>query len=159
MINGICDSVGAIVKNQKKRYLTVYRKLKPVGLGFPSAHVLDPFLPKPEWQKPAYRSGHPVDLPGDVIRKVVLAETGIRIINTKLVHHQVVGVECRRGYRTHYCRVYEALLWEGEPQVLVPEKHEFAKFMSLAEMEVYIKRDDTDPAWFKFILRTLEILP
>lgn len=158
MSNGICDSVGAIIKDENRRYLTVYRKVKPVGLGFLSAHVVDPFLPNPEWRKTAWRHT-PVDSPGEVIRKVVLAETGIRIINIKLVHQQMVEVECRRGYRNHFCRVYEVLNWEGKPQLLIPDKHEFVKFMSIKEMGEYIKRDDTDPAWFKFILRTLEILP
>ena len=142
----ICESVGVVIKNEQGEYLAVKRKLKPLGWGLPAAHIID--------EKTRARGD-----PGDVIRRVVLDETGIRLINIYQLAGggRIVSMEngCRRGFKTHFCYLYGVRSYDGVAKVMKPEKHERVEFVSAACLKELEKNELTDPVWFKFILPDL----
>ena len=140
MTSPFCHSVGAVIKNSKGEYLMLYRLVKPIGLAMPAGHV---------------ESG---EEPGDAIRREVLEETGIRVINMTRRWEQIVSVGCSRGILTHIWHVFEVKSYQGEPELKEPRKHKFVRFMSPDEIRQYAARKDFDPSWSCFILKDLGIL-
>ena len=147
MISSICESVGVVLKNPQGEYLAVKRKLKPVGWGFPAAHLIEEKT-RVKWH------------PGEVIRRVVGEETGIRLINiyTIMDGGRIVVIEdgCRRGFQTHFCHLYGVRSYEGVPKVMRSDKHERVEFVTFQQLQEFEKNEKTDPAWFKYILPDLK---
>lgn len=129
-----CESVGAVIRNEKGEFLVLYRLEKPKGLALPAGHLL------------------PHEDPGDAIRRAVLEKTGIKLVNIRRIIQKVVFAGCRFGIRNHWWNIYEALKWEGKPQLFQPKRHQFVKFMSAEEIHDYIKRGEMLVAWSKFLL-------
>jgi hypothetical protein len=147
VLSGICESVGVVIKNSKGEYLAVKRKLKPIGWGFPAAHLID--------EKTRIRGA-----PGDVIRKVVSEEIGITLINIHTIMDggRVVVIEngCRREFRTHFCYLYGVYSYTGNQKVMKPKKHDRMEFASLHQLQEFEKNEHTDPAWFTYIFPDLK---
>ncbi len=135
-----CYSVGAVIKNPKGEYLMLYRLVKPHGLAMPAGHI------------------DPGEEPGVAVRREVLEETGIRIINIVRRWEQIVPVECSRGATVHFWYVFDVKSYQGEPELREPHKHKFLRFMSLEEIRQYADRKDFDPSWSNFIFKDLSIL-
>ena len=147
---GICESAGVILENKNKKgeFLAVYRKIKPEGWGLPSCHTI------------VERTGvREKETPSEVVRRMMLEETGIRLVNIYHLADRMVAFDhpCRYGYRHHFCAVFGVKSYEGEPRVCRPEKHDRVEFVSAGQLAEFEKSDKTDPAWYKFLLKDEEI--
>ena len=134
------NSVGAIIKKDDK-YLALYRKVFPKGLAFIAGHMEEG------------------EEPEDSLKREVKEESGLIVKDCKLVLHDIFPNPCKGGYNEHKWWVYEINSWEGEPELMEANKHEFVKFMQLAEIASYAEKNDFDPAWLDHILPTLKLLP
>lgn len=141
-------SVGAIIKYTRgdrddSRYLCLYRKNFPTGLAFIAGHI-DKHDANPE----------------AALQREAREESGLTILEKRLVLHRVFPNPCFRGgeeYDGHEWFVYLVTRWRGLPAVMEPDKHDFVKFLRWKEMVEYIKKGDYDPAWFNYILPALAL--
>lgn len=138
MAKGKC--IGAIIKNEKGEFLAQYRLKIPTGLAMPAGHIEDG------------------EIPEDCLTREILEETGLIIKSYKpLIENKYYPNPCPKSHEGHDWWVYEVVA-EGEPILKEPDKHKFLRFMPLKEIREYIKRGETDPAWFKYILPELGII-
>lgn len=141
----ICRSVGSVIRNPQNtgQILVLYRKVRPIGLAGPAGHT------------------NPWEAEGDSIRRETFEETGIEIIH--MDRHPdiaVPNVECSRGQRFHWWSVFKVLSYRGEPcleKPKEPEKHDWVKWMDVAEIKKYVNKCDCDPSW-EIIWRILGII-
>lgn len=132
-------SVGAIIKNSNDEYLVLYRKKHPISLALPAGHIDEN------------------ETPENALKREVLEETGLEILNFEQVLHQIIKNSCSRGYTAHDWFVYEISLYRGEPKLMEPDKHGFVKFMNRDEIRSFYEIDDMDPAWKEILLRLVII--
>ncbi|OGY63845.1 MAG: hypothetical protein A3I24_00130 [Candidatus Harrisonbacteria bacterium RIFCSPLOWO2_02_FULL_41_13b] len=130
-----CQSVGAIIKNSKGEYLTLYRKLKPIGLGLPAGHV--EFGETPE----------------EAFLRETHEEVGIRPKKYRIVLRGVIPGVCRRGAKKHYWTVFRVEKYFGKPHRKEKSKHANVKFKSVKEIREYLDSNDVDPAWVEIFNR------
>lgn len=138
-----CRSVGVLIRKRDdpNLFLCLYRKVQPKGLAMPAGH-------SNKWEEA-----------GVTARRETLEEVGIKIVNMRRhAEIPVMDVECSRGEKTHWWTVFEVLSYEGEPKRMEPEKHEFVKWMTAAEIAAYIRKDDCDPSWSRKLWRVLEVI-
>lgn len=142
-INKMCQSVGAIIRNEKGEYLVLYRSEKPEGLVLPAGHF------------------NQCEESGDVVRRVVFEKTGIRLIDIRRICERPIKEryqQCRLGLKLHWWYLYEALSWDGAPELKQPNRYRFVKFMSLEEMQSLVDNKEMVVAWPVFILKGMGIL-
>lgn len=130
-------SVGAVIRDTEGRFLVLYRKTFPQGLAFVAGH------------------GEAGEDPKMSLKREVAEEAGISVKECALVLHETFENPCKNGFGSHEWWVFEITSWEGNPQVMEPDKHAFVRFMRPEEILRYAETGDIDPAWGKFILPTL----
>ena len=139
------DSVGMIARNRYWEYLMLERLRHPAGLACVAGHldIIDNEKELPlhgafrEWQE----------------------ETGSVARNMKLLFQKEFSNPCKDGSDGHLWYVYQVLDWSGEPKLIEKEKHGFVRWMSIAEIQEWVKSGKpVDPAWFAFIFPKLGLL-
>lgn len=138
-------SVGAIIRDKAGGVLVLKRKKTPIGLALPAGHLN-------EGERPA-----------DAMQREVYEETGLEVKRYREVLHRTFPNICSRvdpasgkTYNGHEWWVYEVVEWEGAPQNMEPDKHEFVAFAALPDL---LKPTTAwDPAWRDHILPLLGIV-
>lgn len=134
-------SVGAIIKDDRGRYLVQYRLKTPVGLALPAGHI------------------EPEELAQEALVREVLEETGVKVeLAREILCDVFFKNPCAKGHEGHKWRVFEVTRRSGKPRLMEPTKHRFVKFMTPQEMKPYVLRGECDLAWFDYIFPALGII-
>lgn len=135
------DSVGLICRNSKGEFLMLERLKYPPGLACVAGHLDIIDGQKEDFLHGAVREWH--------------EETGSVARNVRFLFEGQFPHPCGQ-YDSHFWKVYEVLVYEGEPRLMEEKKHGFVKWFSVEEITDWLKAGKpVDPAWFGFIFPKL----
>lgn len=140
-------SVGAVIKNGQGDYLCLYRLKFPKGLAFVAGHLDYTNQPKGV-----------LELPFLGLKREVFEESGLTVIEARLVLQQTFSNPCSGGFDGHEWFVYEVTDYRGTHQLQEPDKHAWVRWLNREAIQEFIQRNDCDPAWQNFIWPALRIV-